>query len=253
MNKAPLVFTIVALLCATGLGYATKVKADQRMRDLAATQTQLKSSEATLATRTTELGKATENLATAGKELEARAAEVAKLGGEVNASKNELATTAELLKTREAMVEKLQSDLIETNVKLAEEGVAKTTLEGQLADAQKEAAEHKLAYEQLKIRQKAEETVEAPRRVAASTAPSPNLTGSVLAVNEGLNFLVLSVGDRQGLSVNTSLLVTRRGQRVATLKVTSIEPRTSIAEVVPGTLARGQSVQPGDRIVLAGG
>ncbi len=86
MSKLPLILSIVALLCATGLGIATKNKADQKIRELASTRNDLKQSQATLVTRTGELGKANENLAAAGKEIEARGEEVAKLNGDVKAT-----------------------------------------------------------------------------------------------------------------------------------------------------------------------
>jgi hypothetical protein len=78
------------------------------------------------------------------------------------------------------------------------------------------------------------------------------LTGKILAVNPGWNFVVLNIGDRAGVKANTQMLVVRNGQRVATVRVTSVEPATAIADVVPGTLARGQSIQPGDSVVYEG-
>lgn len=77
-------------------------------------------------------------------------------------------------------------------------------------------------------------------------------TGHVVAVNPGWNFVVIDVGDKRGASVNSPLLVMRGGQPVARLKITSVEPGSSIADVVPGSMARGQTVQPGDQIVFAG-
>ena len=46
--------------------------------------------------------------------------------------------------------------------------------------------------------------------------------------------------------------VPRGGQTVARLKITQVEPSSSIADVVPGTMQRGQSVQPGDMVIFAG-
>jgi ABC-type transporter Mla subunit MlaD len=255
MAKLPLILSIVALICATGLGIAAKGKADQKMRELASTRTELKQSEATVGTRTTELARANQDLATAGKEIEARVAEVAKLSGDVKTSKDELAAIADTVKQQKEKLVELDKELTDAKKDVADYAADKLKLEAELADAQKEAAEKKLAFAVLEDRLKAAEHSANPAQKSArgATAPSPNLTGSVLAVNEGLNFLVLSVGDRQGVSVNTSMLVVRGGQRVATLKVTSIEPRTSIAEVVPGTLARGQAVQTGDQVVLVRG
>jgi hypothetical protein len=78
------------------------------------------------------------------------------------------------------------------------------------------------------------------------------LQGRILAVNAGWNFVVLSVGDKQGVSVNAPLLVVRGNQPIAKLRITSVEPSTSIADVLPGTVPRGLSVQPGDTVIFQG-
>jgi hypothetical protein len=64
--------------------------------------------------------------------------------------------------------------------------------------------------------------------------------------------VVLNIGDRQGLKANTPMLVVRNGQQVARVRVTSVEPATAIADVLPGTLARGDAVRPGDTVVFQG-
>jgi len=40
---------------------------------------------------------------------------------------------------------------------------------------------------------------------------------------------------------------------VGKVRVTTVEPSTAIADVLPGTLAKGQSVQPGDTVIFQGG
>jgi len=78
------------------------------------------------------------------------------------------------------------------------------------------------------------------------------LQGRILAVNGGWNFVVLNVGDKQGVMVNSPLLVIRGGTPVARLRITSVEPSTSIADVIPGSVARGVTVQPGDTVIFEG-
>lgn len=80
----------------------------------------------------------------------------------------------------------------------------------------------------------------------------PGLQGRILAVNNGWNFVVLSVGDRHGVLVNSSLVVVRGNEPVARLRVTSVEPTTSIADVLPGTVRKGVTVQPGDSVIFEG-
>jgi hypothetical protein len=80
----------------------------------------------------------------------------------------------------------------------------------------------------------------------------PGVSGRILAVNPGWNFVVLSIGDKQGLMTNSPLLVMRGGEPIAKVRVTSIETSRSIADVIPGSVRRGVTVQPGDNVVYEG-
>jgi hypothetical protein len=78
------------------------------------------------------------------------------------------------------------------------------------------------------------------------------LSGKVLAYNPGWNFVVLSIGDRQGLKPASQLIVTRGSQPIAKVKVTTVEPSSAIADIIPGSVAKGDFVQPGDVVVYEG-
>lgn len=80
----------------------------------------------------------------------------------------------------------------------------------------------------------------------------PGLEGKVLAVNPSWNFVVLSIGDKQGVAPNSMLLIKRGASMVAKVRVTSVEPATSIADIVPGTAAKHFQVQPGDLVIYSG-
>jgi hypothetical protein len=75
------------------------------------------------------------------------------------------------------------------------------------------------------------------------------LQGTVLAVNQSWNFVVLSLGDRQGVVPNAEMLVQRGGQLLGRVRVTSVEPSTSIADILVRTVPRGLSVMPGDTVI----
>jgi hypothetical protein len=75
------------------------------------------------------------------------------------------------------------------------------------------------------------------------------LTGTILAVNQAWNFVVLSMGDRQGVVPNAEMLVQRGNQYLGKVRVTSVEPSTSIADILVRTVPRGFTVMPGDQVI----
>jgi uncharacterized coiled-coil DUF342 family protein len=79
------------------------------------------------------------------------------------------------------------------------------------------------------------------------------LEGEVLAYNPNWNFVVLSIGDHAGAVTNSELILKRGGAQIGKVRITSVEPSTSVADIVPGSLARGVKVQPGDRVIYTGG
>lgn len=93
--------------------------------------------------------------------------------------------------------------------------------------------------------------VEAPKTRRAATR-APGVRGTVLAVNQAYNFVVLNLGGRQGLEPNSEMLVLRSGTVIGKIRVSSVEPATAIGDIVSGSLARGVQVQPGDIVIYAG-
>ena len=119
----------------------------------------------------------------------------------------------------------------------------------QLDDAEREK---QLLAEQIRGRQdRSPATAEAPQRRRAAPT-NPGVRGTVLAVNEAYNFVVLSVGGRQGLEPNAEMLVLRSGALIGKIRISSVEPATAIGDIISHSLARGVQVQPGDVVIYAG-
>jgi hypothetical protein len=128
-------------------------------------------------------------------------------------------------------------------------------LQTQLEDTRRQldTAEREKQVLASKVRpaQGAAATIERPQKRRASIS-NPSLRGSVLAVNQAYNFVVLSVGGRQGLEANSEMLVLRGGTLIGKIRISSVEPATAIGDIVGSSLARGVQVQPGDIVVYAG-
>jgi DNA repair exonuclease SbcCD ATPase subunit len=78
------------------------------------------------------------------------------------------------------------------------------------------------------------------------------LEGRVLAVNPAWNFVVVGIGDKQGVVSNAEMLLKRGDQYLGKVRITSVEPSTSIADIIVNTLPSGVSVQPGDSVIYQG-
>ena len=75
-----------------------------------------------------------------------------------------------------------------------------------------------------------------------------DLKGKILVVDPKWDFVVLNIGDDQGVKENSELLVSRDGKLVAKVIVRSLERDRSIANVIPGwklgEVIEGDEVSP---------
>ncbi|MFK5923976.1 MAG: hypothetical protein QM496_17505 [Verrucomicrobiota bacterium] len=61
-------------------------------------------------------------------------------------------------------------------------------------------------------------------------------------------FVIVGAGNEQGVVNRAQLDVTRRGQSICKLLVTTVEPGECVAEIIPGSMSPGQAIQPGDDV-----
>lgn len=85
-----------------------------------------------------------------------------------------------------------------------------------------------------------------------SPVSEPGLRGTVMAANQAYNFVVLNLGARQGVEINSEMLVVRGGTLIGKIRVSSVEPVTAIGDIISSSLPRGVQVQPGDNVIYAG-
>jgi hypothetical protein len=90
------------------------------------------------------------------------------------------------------------------------------------------------------------------RRQRRNVISEPGLRGTVMAVNQAYNFVVLNLGARQGVEINSEMLVVRGGTLIGKIRVSSVEPATAIGDMISSSLPRGVQVQPGDNVIYAG-
>jgi chromosome segregation ATPase len=208
------------------------------------------------------------------KELKGREAAVAEATAKFANTQNKVASTeAELLKaqtekndlqaklkTNENEIAELRKRIESAEAKPAAGNVPSTAsaadLEAQLEDAKKQldAAEKEkvLLSDKMKVTQERSTQLETAKPQRSVTGSNPGIRGSVLAVNQAYNFVVLSLGGRQGVEANSEMLVLRGGSFIGKIRISSVEPATAIGDIITSSLARGVQVQPGDIVVYGG-
>lgn len=63
---------------------------------------------------------------------------------------------------------------------------------------------------------------------------TPGLKGKVLVVDPKWDFVVLDIGEEQGVVEKGVLMVSRNSRLVAKVRVTNVQPKRSIANIMPG-------------------
>ena len=76
----------------------------------------------------------------------------------------------------------------------------------------------------------------------------PGLTGHVLAINSDYNFVVIDVGENQGVVSSAQMIVYRDGVLLGKIKITSVEPSISVGDILP-EWKKGE-IQEGDTVIF---
>ena len=75
----------------------------------------------------------------------------------------------------------------------------------------------------------------------------PPMRGSVLVVDPKWDFVVLNLGETNGLLKNGILMISREGKFIGKVKVRHVGPDRSVADIIPG--ARLAQVREGDQVM----
>jgi hypothetical protein len=205
------------------------------------------------------------------KELKAResaiAAEQAKLGereGKTGAAEsqftqilNEKTQLEAKLQDKDAEILALQKQIEEKHPSSVNPGAPSTVeLQAQLDDARQQLdgaeREKSLLSEKLQSVRERSSQLEDEKKRRAVAHGKVGVRGTVLAVNQAYNFVVLNLGGRNGVEAHSEMLVVRDGTFIGKIRISSVEPATAIGDIITSTLARGVQVQPGDIVIYAG-
>jgi myosin heavy subunit len=259
MGKILIIISIVLATASAGVGFLNRSHLLKTKEDLAASQQEtvtvkgnLDAEVKKLADANTAIGEMTvvkqgldSDLAKQKSEVTAKTTQLTEAQSKLTKAEGELATANTDILTKAEKITQLESQIaaaataVQTPVSTEEDKARITELEtlNTKLDEDNKNLEGKLAAVQKAAREK--ETKQGLTRV----------TGRVLAVNQAWNFVVLSLGNKSGIDSNMEFLVKRGSTLIGKVRTTTVEPSTSIADIIPASLARGLSIQPGDDII----
>ncbi len=77
-----------------------------------------------------------------------------------------------------------------------------------------------------------------------------SLKARLVAVNNDWGFVVIDAGEKEGITPDTKLLVTRGTKTVGKVNIFSVQGNRTVANVLTDTLAVGMQPAPGDTVIL---
>ncbi len=266
MTRIFLIVTIVLSLASAFLAFLTKEKAGElskKLDDATTASGSLKSDNLKLK----------EDKKTASEKISELNTETASVKTQVETLRTEIvAKQAELTELQQKKQE-AANQIVELNKKIAQMAIpvvpAKdpvmeeklAALDAELKKKEQTAAEEKtkLTQELQQLKAKVAEASKAPGsggvKIGSDGKPLPQSarppSGVVVAFNEGWNFVVVNLGDKNGVTPESKLVVFREGKVIAKLKITEVRPTHSSAGLIYPEGRHVEAVQPGDLVIFS--
>ena len=168
----------------------------------------------------------------------------AQLEDDLNTAKTRAATLDDTVKQDEAKLAQAAQDAADLQAKLGAESDAAKKAQANVADL-----EDKL---RIKTDDLAAANAEVTRLVklkedALKGKMPPGIVGQVLEVNTNWNFVVLNIGELQGVVPNGELLISRHdGTYIGKVRVANTEKNTCVADILLESLSGKGPVEVGD-------
>lgn len=246
------IIAAVVLAIAGFFAFKTNEALDVRTSEVEAEQNK----QAALKTQITTLNDETKGLETSTTDTTAKA-ETAE--AEVQTASQALATAEATLQETQAKVSQQQEAVQSAQAKLDEAGDIKnlapkvTGLSQSIAELEDQIATAEARFSTLRAQVTAGNErfteLETRKNEQSSGKTAEDLKASLISVYDGQGFVIISGGDSAGIAANSTLNVMRGGEKIAELRVTSVEPNRAAADIVPDSLAEGTFLRRGDLVV----
>lgn len=246
--KACIVISIIAALAGGYFGYEIIQQRDEFHRQFDDTTTTLKKTEKTLSDAKTELETAKgqikdldSKLSDANSKNTSLTSKVSELNNKISELDKSIVEVKQQLSSASDKLAKLEGDLGGKSPSQLKEAVAQAQREIDRVTAEKKKVEDDLSGQKTEVAR-----LNDLRERAKTGEMPPGINGKVLKVNQAWNFVVLNVGNLDGIVENGVLVVYRDKQFIGKVKVVSTEAHTCVADIIPEMTK--SAVQEGDEI-----
>ena len=257
MQKILVLTAAILSLAAAALGFLNRNRLIEAKSQASSVKEQLDSTSKRADKTAADLKAANEKLSALSADSDKNTADLAQAKDERDKAVAAQADLQKQVADKDTVIAQQKTDMAAKDQRIAdlESKAAQTTQPAAAAtdDLKKQVEEKDLLNTSLQTKQKELETQLAALKERDAQRKTmtmkPGLTGRVLAVNSSWNFVVLSLGDRNGVVNGAEMLVYRGNQLLGKVRITSVEPSTSIADIVANSVRNGFSIQPGDSVI----
>jgi septal ring factor EnvC (AmiA/AmiB activator) len=260
MQKILIILAASLSLISIGLGYVNVTHLQQTKADLAATTSDRDSTHKKLTSTSNDLKSEQDKATSLGKDVEKLQQSVTDIQASLDKTTADKTDLQKQLADKETELTQQKSDLAAKDARIAElenkGGSAVTQASPQQDELKKQLEEKEILNNSLQEKLKESDSLIADFRKKEADRKAKimrnGLEGRILAVNPSWNFVILSLGDKNGVVNNAELLINRGGQLIGKVRITSVEPSTSVADIVVNSVRSGLTVQPGDTVIYRG-
>lgn len=252
MWKVLLVISAVVLLGGGYLAYDNKKTLEQKNKDLNAAIDLLAQRKQSLAEKKEELAALEQSIVSLKDEAEKLKTEKIDLDSKLVKAQSDLkelesqktSATESLEEARKTIdglgeINRIQQELASLRAEAEEAEIEVAQMEGQVASEKVTTERQKAVAAEL----------EALRQDQSQGVIRGEFQSTVKRAYNKWGFVVVNGGNDQGVVDRAQLDVYRQGQPICKLLVSSVEPAEAVADIIPGSLVPGQTVQEGDTVV----
>jgi len=241
-----LIVSILLSLAGGGIGYmlnndktaalaratTAEQQLDQTKKALSKAQGDLKQTQSTLDDTKSQLSTAQQGLEQTKRDLAAAQTKATDLEAKVSDAQSK-ATAAQS-----------QLDDVKKQVGAQSDAAKAAQAKADALDKEKRIAEDNLAKQKSEV----DRLNDILKRRPNGDMP-PGITGKIVSVNRNWNFVVLNIGDKQGVVENGELIVSRNKTVIGRIRVTSTNGDTAVADILVNSLKDPNiQLQPGDDV-----